>query len=442
MSNSSPLTLLMGLLLRNDDALDPSIVTLLRDWNGSSAEARELTILSHLQFYLRGIASLCPYYADTLSAHIEVDDWSWERFSQLPLTSRQTLLTSGEGMYANKSGPAWTSSGTSSTSGSTGTPILTHQTPARARLQKLMTRIWHEDSSRDPNSNAGFITEPSRSKVALSEGGEQRGRWSPKGAGEAYALSLLASPEHQLSWINRRKLKILATYPSNLRSLLNESERLAVEPDGLTHVVLSSEPIDDELVARAKEQWGAKVVGTYSSSELAAIALQDEEGGYRIQDASVWVEVLDAEGSPTAEGQVGRVVVTTLQEMLRPLVRYEVGDYAEVARSDSGELVLKRVVGRERTMVRTKTGGVVWPFFELGELAKRKVVRAWQLTQHRDLSLTMKVEANRALQEEDRRLIELSVREMSGGLPLTIQEVARIERTARGKFREVISELD
>lgn len=438
----SPLSLLAALLLRNDDAHDPACLELLRQWHDLAYPEREAQVLTHLQLYLNGVSRMCPYYGKSLSSALGEEFLTWERFRGLPRTSRSDLMDAEAGLYASKQGPAWKPVGSTSTSGSTGTPIVTKQTKGRLRLQGFLTQLWHERSARDPGRNVAFITEPLRKAAALQPGGMSRGVWAKSGRGQAYAYSLTAPPAVQLRGLVQRDISTLITYPSNLRSLLHESEASGVAPKRLSHVVLSSEPIPDELIDWTKRAWGAGVVATYSTSELAAIALSDDEGTYRNQDASVWVEVLDEDGSPTAAGQIGRIVVTTLQEMLRPLIRYDVGDYAEVGRTRDGELVLRRIVGRERAMIHTKEGSRVWPYFELGQLAERGVVRSWQMIQHRDRSLTMRVATTQPLATEDEELIRSSVGTMSGGLPLNIVQVSEIERTTRGKFREVISELD
>jgi phenylacetate-CoA ligase len=69
----------------------------------------------------------------------------------------------------------------------------------------------------------------------------------------------------------------------------------------------------------------------YSSDEAGYIALQCPEGEhYHVQSESLLLEVLDAAGSACMPGQVGRVIVTTLNNFAMPLVRYDTGGDAEV----------------------------------------------------------------------------------------------------------------
>jgi len=67
-----------------------------------------------------------------------------------------------------------------------------------------------------------------------------------------------------------------------------------------------------------------------------------------------------------------------------PLIRYEVGDYAEVGEPcpcGRGLPVLKRVVGRTRNMVHTPDGKCYWPSFPIAELLKIADIRQIQLRQ-------------------------------------------------------------
>ena len=69
----------------------------------------------------------------------------------------------------------------------------------------------------------------------------------------------------------------------------------------------------------------------YSSQEVGYIALQcPENESYHIQAENVLVEILDDDGLPCEPGEVGRVVVTALHNLATPLLRYDIGDYAEV----------------------------------------------------------------------------------------------------------------
>ena len=61
--------------------------------------------------------------------------------------------------------------------------------------------------------------------------------------------------------------------------------------------------------------------------------------------------MLDGQGKPCGVGEIGRVVVTPLSNFAMPLIRYDVGDTAEVGPPCAcrrGLPVLTRIIGRDR----------------------------------------------------------------------------------------------
>lgn len=71
-----------------------------------------------------------------------------------------------------------------------------------------------------------------------------------------------------------------------------------------------------------------------------------------------------ADGLPCAPEQIGEVALTTLHNFAMPLIRYRLGDYAELGEACScgrGLPVLRRIHGRRRNMLRLPDGRQLWP---------------------------------------------------------------------------------
>ncbi|MBL4845835.1 MAG: phenylacetate--CoA ligase family protein [Planctomycetes bacterium] len=79
-----------------------------------------------------------------------------------------------------------------------------------------------------------------------------------------------------------------------------------------------------------KKAFGVPVHDMYSMTEAGPIAGSCAEGAYHVFSPCL-VEIVDEEGSPVAPGEVGRLLVTTLENKLTPLLRYETGDFARAA---------------------------------------------------------------------------------------------------------------
>ncbi len=414
----------------------------------SADELRELQ-LAHLRLWLAAVAHGVPHYRSRLApALARGQALSWEDFEALPILTRAEVQELGPELECQNPPAAYRAIGESTTSGSTGRPLTNKGSRAVASLGHLLRLRFLRWNHFDPNRTTAFITTPTAPGKADPPHGTRSAPWAaPHGKGESIALNLRASTEEQLAWLALKAPTYLATYPSNLLALLKLSETRGVRLPSLRAVVLSSEPVSDVLGALCESVWGTRVVATYSASEVGLMAAQiPDETGYVVQSENVLVEVLDDDGKPCRPGEIGRVVVTTLHDLLRPLIRYEVGDFAEIGEAGTSALVghprLRRIVGRQRTMVRLPNGSRIWPFFELEPLVELHVVDQWQLVQTRDGSLVVRLVTKRPLSEAEQAIVRDVVQKAVPGLAVRLERVDAIERTARGKYVEFVSELD
>src|SRR5690606_42070577 len=131
--------------------------------------------------------------------------------------------------------------------------------------------------------------------------------------------------------------------------------------------------------------WQLEIKVIYSAEEVGYIAHQSpQDESYLVQAEHVIVEVLDADGAPCLPGEVGQVVVTTLNNFARPLIRYALGDYARVggpAACGRGLPVLQDIRGRQRNMLRLPDGNRIWPRTGFKEYAAGAPVVQHQLVQ-------------------------------------------------------------
>jgi phenylacetate-CoA ligase len=266
---------------------------------------------------------------------------------------------------------------------------------------------------------------------------------SPLGSGKSLHFDLRASDDEQLDAIVEARPRYLSTYPSNLSRLLDRLEETKRRVEGLDKIVLSSEPISDELMARAESLTGAKVLRTYSASEVGLIAYEDPEGSeLLVASENVYLEILREDGTKAAPGELGRVVVTTLHDLLRPLVRYAIGDYAALTTGKDGRPRIAKIAGRERSMIRLADGRRVWPYFRFELLGDERPFSSWQLRQKADLSLVVSIIPRAGYDASSRTAIERVVREALPDLPLEILVVKELPRAPNGKFLEVLSDAE
>jgi phenylacetate-CoA ligase len=141
----------------------------------------------------------------------------------------------------------------------------------------------------------------------------------------------------------------------------------------------------ESLRAEAEALWGARLFDCYSSEEVGYIALQCPDGaGYHLMSEMLLVEIVDADGEPCAPGEIGRVLVTDLRNFATPLIRYELGDHAEMGAACAcgrGLPVIRRVVGRERNLILMPDGSRHWPLTARSQYRSVAPVVQYQMIQ-------------------------------------------------------------
>lgn len=441
------LTAVQPLIFSHDPGALRQLVALLEETATTPRSSRQLQVEAQLGGLLQVAAHFVPYYRERLPAWCRDGRFDAARLRELPILKRADLQEFGPQLENSRPPAPYRALGSTSTSGSTGAPIITKGHRAAGMMTRAQQIRFQRRLGFDFDAPCAFLTSPHKPGFADPPEGSVGPPWSAGlGSGPALLLDLMAGTDDQLDWLIRKRVPYLATYPSNLQALVQRSVELGRKPEALRAIVLSSEPVSRELIALTEQTWGAKCLATYSSSEAGLMGSPRADGeGYYVEAESVHLEVLRDDDSPCAPGEIGRVVVTTLQEFLRPLIRYEVGDYAELARDDLSDAItlprLGRVLGRERTMIQLPDGRRVWPHFEFAPLLAVGGLRKWQLVQHADLSMTARVVGNGPLSDLlQARVVEV-IRSALPGVQVRIEQVEDIPRTARGKFLELVSEV-
>jgi len=193
-----------------------------------------------------------------------------------------------------------------------------------------------------------------------------------------------------------------------------------------------------------REMWNVPVSDVYSTQEIGYIAIQcpEVEDHYHVQAENVLLEVLDDQGRPCGPGEIGRVVITTLQNFAMPLIRYDIGDYAEVGppcRCGRGLPVLRRILGRKRNMFILPSGQRRWPCMDTSVegLQELTCVRQFQVVQRSLTELDVNLRVTRPLTEDEESIVRQTL--VSGlGYPfqITIRYVDSIARCPSGKFED------
>ena len=265
-------------------------------------------------------------------------------------------------------------------------------------------------------------------------------------SGSSMVINSRVDIRQQLQWLQEYQPSYLLSLPSNLRELLRLCKQEGIKLTELKEVRSFGETVTSELREIVRKVWNVSLNDMYSSQEVGYMALQcPEHEHYHVQAKTMYVEVLDENNQACAPGEIGRVVVTPLHNFAMPLIRYEVGDYAEVGEPcpcGRGLPVLKRIVGRSRNMVRTPEGKCYWPSFPVEDWMEVADVRQFQLQQTALDRIEILVAMEGELDEEQTKLLVQKLQHsLNYPFKLNFRCVDSIPVQENGKYEDFISLL-
>ncbi|MEO3427672.1 hypothetical protein AAFN88_02365 [Pelagibius sp. CAU 1746] len=388
-----------------------------------------------------------PFYRDrlALAGHLPGKVPTPEVWANIPVLSRADLQRAGAALFSPAVPERHGKTYELTTSGSTGRPITARGTAMTQLFYDVLTlreHLWHR---RDFSGTLAAIRALPNDVAGYPEGarGDSWGR-SMRGlfdTGPGVMLSVVARVEEQLDWLQRQQPDYLLIYPSALRDLLLLCKERGVALAKLREVRTLSEALPAATRELCREVWGLKVIDMYSTQEAGYLALQcPDHEHYHAQSESVLLEVIDEAGQPCAPGEVGQVVVTPLVNFAMPMIRYAVGDLAEVGEVCScgrGLPVLKRVLGRVRDMLVYPDGRKAWALMGEFNYSQFPEVRQFQAIQHGVDDIELKIVADRRLTGiEEGKLIEWFRYRSQHDFPIRVTYHEEIPRGPGGKFQD------
>ncbi|HIF9331021.1 TPA: hypothetical protein ACX6RL_003334 [Photobacterium damselae] len=237
--------------------------------------------------------------------------------------------------------------------------------------------------------------------------------------------------------------QFIRSYPSvfvYLTKLLIDSD-YKYPPIKLKGIQLTSEITSKQDHDFLISYWGNIIYFQYGHSEAATIASKyPGEDYYTFSPIYGEVEILDDNNNPVQEGDIGRIVVTSMHNIVRPFIRYDTGDLAKFKSKNNGITKVYDILGRQQDTVLDKnnnkisvTGLVFGQHFKAF-----KNIRNWQIENFSPGSLNVKIVkgSNYSDMDNNELIDKLS---FNNSFVVSIEFVDEIKKTARGKHKLVIS---
>lgn len=235
-------------------------------------------------------------------------------------------------------------------------------------------------------------------------------------------------------------LHCIPSYATRLAAAFQEE---GINPaDTTVHtLIIGAEPHSDAQRKRIEEIWGAKAYNNFGMSEMCGpgVAIEcQEQNGLHIWEDNYIVEIVDPITlEPVADGEVGELVLTTLNREAMPLFRYRTRDLTRFLPGDCPcgrtHRRLARFQGRSDDMIIVK-GVNIFPIqiekilMQFPELASDYLITIETIGDNDEMT----VEVELAQSTDDFALLQNLTKEISRRLKDEILLTPRVKLVGKG----------
>lgn len=250
--------------------------------------------------------------------------------------------------------------------------------------------------------------------------------------------------------IRQYKPKIINAYASAIYILAKYMEKKGVKDIKPEAILTSCEmlfPFQRDIIERS---FNCKVFDYYSGRDTTFHAGEcPEYKGYHMAMENAVVELLK-NTEPVSHGEIGKIIITDLENYAMPFIRYEIGDLGQLSdeKCPCGRNLplLKEISGRIRDVIITQdgkylTGAFISTLF-YDEKGMTKGIKQYQFIQKtKDYAILKIVKGEDFSQKQLNKIIEKIYSECSD-IRIEIKFVDIIKPTKSGKYRPILSEVE
>ncbi|MBX3025587.1 glycosyltransferase [bacterium] len=250
--------------------------------------------------------------------------------------------------------------------------------------------------------------------------------------------------------LRRHRPALVDGYAESFNFLAYHARRHGLDGIRPRGIISSAQELPAHSRATIENAFGCQVFDKYGSREFSGIAWECEQhDGHHVVAESFIVEIL-RDGRPARPGELGEVVITDLNNLVMPLIRYRIGDLA-VAMDPAvpcacgrGLPRIGRIEGRVQAVIVADNGAYI-PGTFFSHLFKDydHVVRQYQVVQERRGAIRLRiVRGTRFSDEQFDEILALMRRYLGAAMQIDVEFTPRIDMVRTGKHRSIVSSID
>jgi phenylacetate-CoA ligase len=391
-----------------------------------------------------------PYYRELFGRH-GIDPAKFngrEDLPRIPVLTRDTVKARAEDLKSRRAGDI--APGHGHTSGTTGSPLSVWYSPDSIAMNyAVMDRQYRWANARLERNGDRIAVVRGNVIVPLTQKKPPYWRHN-RSLNQLLMSSFHLTPDnlsHYFDALKEFKPSIIDGYPSSLyviaKVLLNRKERLPLKA-----AITSSETLYDFQRAAIEEAFQCRVFDYYAAAERVVFADEcDHHKGHHLCEEYGVTEILGDDGLPVGRGIEGIMVGTSLHNLGMPMIRYQTTDRTalkvEACTCGRPLPLMEDVTTKAEDLLRLKDGRLIPPSVLTHPFKPLDCIEASQLVQTDLDRLLIRLipRADYTAKHGENLVKDLKTR-LGDDMRVDIELVKEMPRTARGKFKWVISEVD
>ncbi len=391
-------------------------------------------------------ATRVPYYRNLWQERRRHGDTtSWEILENWPILTKAVLRTQPKAFVDETKNRKLLFR--LSTSGTSGKPLTLWRDKRASRAwYALFEARWRRWNNVTMNDRWGILG--GQLVVPVAQKHPPYWVWN-SGLNQLYMSTFHLSKETTQAYLEAIRgygITYLYGYASSLYTLANNILSEGLHAPSLKVAISNAEPLLPHHKEAINLAFGCPARDTYGMAEIVAGASECQHNSLHLWPEAGIIEVMHNDRNElVSNGEVGRLICTGLLNKAMPLIRYEVGDRASIANTNSmcacgrSLPMLEKIEGRTIDNLVTRDGRKI---FWLNPVFYGLNLHESQIIQEDYEDITVKIVPSPSYKSDEAHVIAYRIKERLGKVKVKIEVVHEIPRGANGKFRAVVNKID
>jgi phenylacetate-CoA ligase len=209
----------------------------------------------------------------------------------------------------------------------------------------------------------------------------------------------------------------------------------------------TAETLRDEDRELIESGFSTRIFNQYGSTESVCMVTECPSGRWHVNPDIGVVEVIDEDGDPVSDGEIGELVLTGLNNKAMPLIRYRIGDMARgpptYVDCECGwhTPVVEEIIGRQDEVVITADGRRI-PMLSYNVFKYTDGIEESQIVQESVDEFVFRIVPGEGYTDEQADIAVRKLKDRVGeDISVEVEFLDEIPKTSSGKFRAVVSKV-